>query len=79
MGTLTVKLPESLEAKFNSFVRRHKRTKSALVREAIENLLADEMKPQKGSVYDLIKDLPTVGKGTRDLATNPKHMKGYGK
>ncbi|MFO1186376.1 MAG: ribbon-helix-helix domain-containing protein [Alphaproteobacteria bacterium] len=77
MGTLTVKLPAPLEAKLEALVRKRRRSKSVLVREAIERLVADEGEP--GSIYELIKDLKGVGAGPPDLSTNPKYMKDYGK
>jgi predicted DNA-binding protein len=77
MGTLTVKLPPPLEARLDALVRRRKQRKSALVREAIERLV--EEAGEKGSVLDLMRDLKGIGSGPKDLATNPKHMKGFGR
>lgn len=78
MSILTVKLPAPLEAKLEALVRKRRQSKSVLVREAIERLVADEGEP--GRIYDLIKDLKgAAGRGPPDLSTNPKYMKDYGK
>ncbi len=79
MSTLTVKLPPPLAARLDALVRRRKQPKSELVREAIERLVDERDAPVKGSVFDLVKDLKGIGIGPRDLSTNPKHMRGYGK
>jgi hypothetical protein len=80
METLTVKLPPPLAAKLDALVRRRKQRKSVLVREAIERLVDEGGGPTKGSVLDLVKDLKGIVKnGPKDLSTNPKHMRGFGK
>lgn len=77
MVTLTVKLPEALAAKLDALVRRRGQSRSDVVREAIER--AVEEGPGKESVYDLLQDLKGVGEGPKDLASNPKHMRGFGR
>lgn len=79
MGTTSLKLPASLDARLEAAVRRRKQTKSEFIREAIERHLDESDKPVKGSVFDLVKDLKGIGTGPRDLSTNPKYMRGYGK
>lgn len=79
MGTLTVKLPQPLEAKLDELVRRRKQRKSALVREAIERLVEDNGETKARGALDLVKDLVGIYDGPRDLSSNPKHMRGYGK
>ena len=79
MGTLTVKLPQPLEARLDALVRCRGRRKSALVREAIEKLISESGDIAAGSVADLLRDLKGAVEGPKDLATNPKHLKGYGK
>lgn len=78
--TVTVKLPQPLAAKLDALVRRRKQSKSTLVREAIERLADEDGMSKKGSVFDLVKDLKgIVKKGPKDLSTNPKHMRGFGR
>ena len=79
MSTLTVKLPQPLEAKLDALVRRRGQRKSALVREAIEKLVAERGEIAKGSVLDLLQDLKGAGQGPKDLSTNRKHLQGYGR
>lgn len=79
MGTLTVKLPLRLEARLDELVRRRGQRKSTLVREAIERLVEERDEPAKGSVLDLVKDLKGIGNGPKDLSSNKKHMRGFGK
>lgn len=79
MGTTSVKLPPSLEARLDVALRRRKQPKSEFIREAIERLLDEGEGPVKGSVFDLVKDLKGIGTGPRDLSTSPKHMRGFGK
>ena len=44
MNTLTLKIPESLDAALQLASARRQMSKSAVVREALEKLLADELK-----------------------------------
>lgn len=79
MGTLTVKLPPPLEARLDALVRRRKQRKSALVREAIERLVDEPKERRAGSVLDLLKDMEGAGDGPKDLSSNRKHLRGYGR
>jgi Arc/MetJ-type ribon-helix-helix transcriptional regulator len=79
MGTLTVKLSQPLQAKLDALVKKRGLSKSDLVREAIERLVDGAERRPQVSVHDLIKDLIGPGRGPKDLSTNPKHMKGFGK
>ncbi len=44
MNTLTLKIPESLDAALQLASARRRMTKSAVVREALETVLADELR-----------------------------------
>jgi predicted DNA-binding protein len=79
MATLSVKLPQPLHAQLDALVARRGQTKSKLVREAIERLVAERETPENSSVLDLIKDLKGSGRGPKDLSSNPKHLHGYGR
>jgi hypothetical protein len=79
MKTISLKLPEALDSKLSAAAHRLKRTKSAVVREALENYL-DESTPAKGvSCLDLAADLCGCFDGPTDLATNKKYLEGYGR
>lgn len=78
MPTVSMRLPESLLRELDREAKARRVTKSSLVRESLEKTLR---KPaRKGeSCYDLAQDLAGCIKGLpKDLATNPKYMKGFG-
>jgi Arc/MetJ-type ribon-helix-helix transcriptional regulator len=79
MGTLTVKLPQPLQAQLDALVARRGQRKSDVVREAIERLVAEPKAPRSTSVLDLLKDLKGSGRGPKDLSSNPKHLQDYGR
>lgn len=81
MVTLTVKLPDALAAKLEALVRKRGQKRSEIVREAIAHAVEEASDDGSGpSVHDLIEDLiPPAGKGPKDLATNPKHMRNFGR
>ena len=91
MTTLSLTLPDQLVARLEKASRARRKTKASLVRECLEKQLPDHGAPAKlsklapgESFYD--KALPILkkawakrGRGLRDLATNPKYMKEFGK
>ena len=79
MTTITSKLPEKLAAQLESLARAERRSKSALVREALEDHLKTKRRRGFVSAYDLVSHLcGSIKGGPGDLATNPAHMKGFG-
>jgi hypothetical protein len=79
MTTITCKLPEKLAAQLDTQARVERRSKSALVREALEERLKARRRRAPVTAYDLVKHLcGSLKGGPSDLATNPKHMKGFG-
>jgi hypothetical protein len=90
MTTISLKLPEQLLTRLEKESRVRRTTKSSLVRECLEKQLpktkpasALPKLPPGESFYD--KALPILkkawarnGRLPRDLATNPKYMKGFG-
>lgn len=90
MSTISLKLPDHLLELLEKECRNRRTTKSSLVRECLEKQLPalssrsnlPKLPPGK-SVYELA--LPILKKAwarnrklPRDLATNPKYMKGFG-
>lgn len=75
MRTVSFKLPEALDDALNDLARTRGSSRSALVREALESLA----KGKRRSVTALASDLVGSVEGPTDLATNRKHMAGYGK
>jgi Arc/MetJ-type ribon-helix-helix transcriptional regulator len=75
MRTVSFKLPEELDDALNALARERRSSRSALIREALESLA----KGKRRSVTALAGDLVGGLDGPSDLATNRKHMSGYGK
>lgn len=75
MRTVSFKLPEELDDALNELARSRGASRSALVREAIESLA----KSKRRSVTSVAGNLVGSVEGPTDLASNRKHMSGYGK
>ena len=75
MRTVSFKLPEDLDDALNELARTRRLSRSALVREALESL----KKGNRRSVTALAGELVGSVDGPSDLATNNKHMSGYGR
>ena len=79
MKTLAVKIPEKLDLQLQSLSERRKVTKSKIVRDAIHECLERQKDRQEFSAFDLMKDgLGIVTSDCDDLASNSKHMNGFG-
>jgi Arc/MetJ-type ribon-helix-helix transcriptional regulator len=80
MRTVTLKLPEGLATRLNAAVRRRSTTRSALIREALEAHLGSSAEAARGSCLELASDLiGSLGRLPRDLSSNRRHLKGYGR
>jgi hypothetical protein len=75
MKTFTVKLPDPLARWLSQRSKDLGRTQSDLVREALEQQRAGTDDP---TCHDLMRDVCGTFEGPRDLASNPKHLKGFG-
>ena len=75
MRTVSFKLPEELDEALDELARARGASRSALVREALEALA----KGKRRSVTAVAGKLVGSVNGPSDLATNRKHMSGYGK
>jgi len=78
MTVVTCKLPKKLAAKLERVAKEERRSKQAVLREAVEQRLKTRRAISRGSAYDLVKHLIGTLEGPSDLATNPTHMKGFG-
>jgi hypothetical protein len=82
MSTLTIELPDDLAARLAAASEQAHVPPAQLVRAALEKALpapAPAVPLTGTSAYDLMKDgFGCVSSGVRDLATNPKHMEGFG-
>ena len=79
MKTLTLKVPEILEARLNILARKRKSTKSKIIREAIISYLSQEKPSSSGSFLEMADDLTGIVEGPSDLSFNKAHLKGYGR
>lgn len=78
MKTVSLKLPDQLDAKLAIAAKRGRTTKSAVARKALDAYL-NGMKPaKKGSFLELAGDLVGRLEGPGDLSYNPEHMRDFG-
>ena len=80
MSTLTIELPDELAARLAAASERKCVSPANIVREALETTLLKEDESQGGrSLYERMKDgIGCIDSGMTDLASNPRHMAGYG-
>jgi hypothetical protein len=79
MKTLSVKLPDGLDAKLAAAARQRKTTKSTVVRKALEAALRNDGNPKRGSALDLARDLVGCVAGPGDLSVNKAYLKAFGR
>lgn len=78
MKVLSVKVPEKLAGRLSSTARKQRVSKSELIRSLLERGL-ESMDEDPPSAYDLMKDgVGIVSSGHSDLATDERHLKGFG-
>lgn len=75
MRTVSFKLPAELDEALDELARARGTSRSKLVREAIEALA----KGKRRSVTAVAGRLVGSVEGPTDLASNPRHLAGYGK
>lgn len=83
MKTITIKVPEDLDARLANRAKRLGVSKSEVARQALKQSLEEKNSlsvEEEPSAYDVLKDdLGCFDSGVGDLSTNPMHMKGFGK
>ena len=76
MTTLVCTIPEKLDARVKKLAREAKLSKGEFVRKALEQAVR---KPRGSeSAFKLVSSLCGSLSGPSDLATNPKHLEGFG-
>ncbi|MFM7291701.1 MAG: CopG family ribbon-helix-helix protein [Planctomycetia bacterium] len=78
MRTISVKLPEPLATWLDRAASERSRSRSEIIREALERWQAAARAGDGPSVAEALGDLRGSVSGPRDLSTNPKHLRGYG-
>lgn len=80
--TLTIKVTEALDSALRVASKKARLTKSEVARRAIEAYLAHEKGDRADEPSALARAGDLVGcfsGGPKDLASNPRHMQGFGK
>jgi len=77
--TLTIKVPEELAAKLEIVAMRRGRSKAALVRAAIEDIVKAEETEASLSCLELARDLKGCVAGPEDLSYSEKYFREYGR
>ncbi len=75
MKTWTIKVPSELDEKVARVARRRGASRSEVVREALDRYLQEDAP----SVVSVAGALVGRLEGPTDLASNPRHLKGFGK
>jgi predicted DNA-binding protein len=79
MKTLVVRIPDEMEMELEGLASRHGRTKSAVVRQILSRGV-HRRRTGDLSAFDLMRDqIGIVETGVGDLASNRKHMEGFGR
>jgi predicted transcriptional regulator len=78
MKTLSLKLPDELDARISAIARQRGSNKSEIVRDALGAYLAKEPTAHEGSALDLAEDLVGSVEGPADLSHHDHHTRRYG-
>ena len=79
MTTITLKVPDELVSRMDAVARGRRTSRSALLREALEEKLKAVARKTPLSLYEQSADLCGKGSsGLRDLASDPRHLEGFG-
>ena len=76
---ITLKLPRPIASRLKALARRSGKPQAQLIREGLAWRLDSEGKAAPGSVLDLAGDATGSLEGPADLATNRKHLRGFGR
>lgn len=79
MRTVSIKLPPALDNRLGMLARRRRTTKSALIRAALDDLVARQGTPGAGSALEQVKDLVGCLEGPADLSTSGARLAGFGR
>jgi hypothetical protein len=78
MTTISLKVPDNLDTRLVEEARRRRTSKSAVIRECVEQMLLGPRKGESASCLDLAGDLAGCLSGPRDIATNPEYFEDFG-
>lgn len=79
MSTLTIQLPDAVKEQLAAAARRSGKSPTRFARETLEARLKSGPAAGRASLFERSQDLcGSVSGGPRDLASNKRHLKGYG-
>ena len=78
MSTLTLKVPDVLNAQLNSYAKQKGLSKSEIVRMALSEYFSRDNIPFEGSILDLSEDLAGSIEAPSDISSNKDYLAGYG-
>ena len=78
MDTMTLKVPDIIKEKLNSFSKKKGLTKSEVVRNALLEYLDKDDIVKHGSFMDLATDLAGSVNEKSDLSSNKEYLNEYG-
>jgi len=79
MKTISLKIPDELVSRVDALALSKRTSRSALMREALEEKLEASAMISTPSLYQRSADLCGKGdSGLGDLASNPKYLEGFG-
>jgi metal-responsive CopG/Arc/MetJ family transcriptional regulator len=76
---VSVKLSAPLYSRVARIAKKRQAPKSQVIREAIEAGLDVGTQGEERSFYAVTSTFAGCARGPRDLSTNPRHMKSFGK
>jgi Arc/MetJ-type ribon-helix-helix transcriptional regulator len=79
MKTLSLRLPDHLDAQLTTMAEKQGAPKSELVRRALERMLSGQDPDRPKSFLEMTRDAKGCVEGPSDLSTNQKHLEGFGK
>ena len=79
MKTMSVKVPDALDAQLEDVARRTGRSKSLVVRMALSEFLPQRGRSSRRSFLAQALDLAGSVTGPPDLSTNKRRLEGYGR
>ncbi|MCA1785344.1 MAG: ribbon-helix-helix domain-containing protein [Desulfobacteraceae bacterium] len=78
MSTLTLKVPDVLNAQLKSYAKQKGLSKSEIVRMALSEYFSRDNIPFEGSILDLSEDLAGSIEAPSDISSNKDYLEGYG-
>lgn len=79
MKTISLKVPEIMDARLAAIAKQAGKTKSEVAREGLEFFFEKGHTRRSASAYDLSRDLAGSVRGPGDLSSNKERMRGYGR